>query len=156
MMVATHISEQVVAMSDLIPEPYITHFTVDLPAEDPSSFDGFTSVVSPMFDLVRVHEAQPFFVNFSTTCLPDIYLTRTVAAASRYERTPATIARTGTDSIVLQVYLSGSFSFEIDGRKEAVGANEIAFFDLRRPVNIQTGRVDNISLAVSRPRRIEE
>lgn len=135
-------------------EPFAQYFKIDLSAQAPDSFEGFAALVSPMFDLIRVHEDQPFHASVATTCLPDLYLTRTVAAASRYERHGKTIAKSGTDAIVVLVYLSGGFTFETDGRTETVQANEIAFFDLGHPLCIQTEQVDNISLVVSR-RRLE-
>lgn len=136
-------------------EPFVQHFNIDLPAQAPDSFEGFAAIVGPMFDLIRVHKDQPFHARVTGTCLPDIYLTRTVAAASRYKRDGKTIAKSGTDAIVVLAYLSGGFTFETDERTQAVGANEIAFFDLGRPLCIEAAFVDNISLVVSR-HRLEE
>lgn len=136
-------------------EPAVQHFKIDLPPEAPDSFEGFSALVSPMFDLIRVHSDQPFHASVATTCLPDLYLTRTVATASRFERHGKTITKSGTDAIVVLVYLSGGFTFETEGRTETVQAREIAFFDLRRPLSIQTEHVDNISLVVTR-HRLEE
>lgn len=95
---------------------------------------------------------MPFHAKVSTTFLPDIYLTRTEAGGSKYVREPKTVAQSGTDAIVALVYLSGSFTCEIDGRTETIQANEIVFLDLDRPITIQAEKVDNISLVIARQR----
>lgn len=138
------------AMSAQPSEHLIEHFVIDLPAGDAASFAGFAAVVSPMFELIPVHGDQPFHAHVAATCLPEIYLTRTVASASRYERHHRTIAQSGTDAVVVLVYLSTGFSIELDGRCEQVDAQDLVFLDLCKPVSIQAERVDNISLVVSR------
>lgn len=142
-------------MSHATPDTFVPHFRIVLPADDPNSFAGFTAVVSPMFDLTRLHDDRPFEAHVSTACLPDIYVTRTIASATRYERNTRTIAKSGTDAVVVLVYLSGGYAFDIEGRTDTVQANDVAFFDLRRPLSIQTEHVDNISLVISRQRLSE-
>jgi len=139
-------------MPHTLPDAFVPHFRIDLPADDANSFAGFTAVVSPMFDLTRLHADRAFEAHVSTACLPDIYVTRTIASATRYERNSRTIAKSGTDAVVVLVYLSGGYTFDIEGRAETVHANDVAFFDLRRPLSIQTDHVDNISLVISRQR----
>ncbi|HVR54401.1 MAG TPA: helix-turn-helix domain-containing protein, partial [Pseudorhodoferax sp.] len=75
--------------------------------------------------------------------------------ASRFERNHLTIARSGIDDVLVLVYLSGAFTYEVNGRVRDVQAHEIAFFDLTRPFSIQSVYVDNLSLAVSRRRLAE-
>lgn len=136
-------------------ESLIQRFEFDLPDDAPNSFEGFAAVVGPMFDLVRVHADQPYFARSSVSSLTDIFLSRAVAAASRFERSRKTIARSGTDDIVVVAYLSGCFTVETGGRQETVEANEIAFFDLSQPFCIQAEQVDNVSLLISRRRLAE-
>lgn len=136
-------------------ESLIQRFELDLPGDVPSSFERFAAVVGPMFDLVRVDADRPYFARSSVSCLTDLILSRAVAAASRFERGRKTIARSGTDDVVVLAYLSGRFTFEIDRRQELVEADEIAFFDLSQPLCIQTEHVDNVSLLISR-RRLSE
>ncbi|KQP43158.1 hypothetical protein ASF44_06205 [Pseudorhodoferax sp. Leaf274] len=128
---------------------------IALSAEAPDSFENFRILVHPMFDLVRVRAEEPFFAHASITCLPDVLLSRAVGAGARFERDHRTIARSGIDDILVLTYLSGSFRCEVDGSVRMVAAEEIAFFDLTRPFNIQTDRVDNISLHVARRRLAE-
>lgn len=133
----------------------IQHYAIDLPASDPGSFDGFVALVSPMFDLTRLHPEQPFEARVASTCLSELYLSRTVAGGSLYERSPQTMARSGTDAIVVLVYLNVGFALELDGQRHAVAPNELVFFDLRQPLRIHAEKVDNISLVLPR-QKLEE
>lgn len=128
---------------------------IELPAEAPDSFANFQILVRPMFELVRLRADVPFSARASITFLPDVLLSRTVNTAARFERDHRTIARSGIDDILVLAYLSGAFSFEVDGSAHVVESNEIAFFDLTRPFSIQSEQVDNISLHVSRRRLAE-
>lgn len=126
-----------------------------MPAEAPDSFANFQSLVRPMFDLVRLQADEPFFARASITALPDVLLSRAVNAGARFERNHRTIARSGIDDILVLAYLSGSFRCEVEGSVHVVQADEIAFFDLTRPFSIQSERVDNLSLHVTRRRLVE-
>src|SRR6218665_563834 len=128
---------------------------IELPVEAPDSFINFQHLVRPMFDLVRLRADLPFFARASITFLPDLLLSRTTNAASRFARTSRTIARSGIDDILVLVYLDGLFTYEVGGRASVVRAHEIAFFDLTQPFSIQSDHVDNISLAISRRRLAE-
>lgn len=131
---------------------FVQHLAFELSDDAPDSFEGFKAMVSPMFNVTRLHPDLPFGARVTTTFLPDIYLTSTEAGATRYERDAKTIAQTGTDAIVVLVYPTGGFTLTIDDRTEYVGSNEILFFDLQRPMAIQAERVDNISMVISRQR----
>lgn len=128
---------------------------IELPAEAPNSFANFQILVRPMFDLVRLRADLPFFARASITFLPDLLLSRALSAASRFERSHRTIARSGIDDVLVMVYLHGAFRCEIDGDVQMVEANEIAFYDLTRPFSIESECIDNISLHVSRRRLAE-
>ncbi len=142
-------------MSEPAEASLIQHYAIDLPASDPGSFDGFVALVSPMFDLTRLHPEQPFEAQVASTCLPEMYLTRTVAGGALYERSPQTMARSGTDAIVVLVYLNVGFAFELDGQRLKVAPNDLVFFDLRQPLRIHAEKVDNISLVLPR-QKLEE
>lgn len=139
-------------MPAALPDAFVKHLTVELPASPPGSFEGFASLVSPMFDLVRLDPKTPFQARVDTTLLPDLYLSRTRASGTRYIRDEKVIARSGTDAIVVLVYLSGPFTLEIDGRSQSVLPGEIVFLDLRQPMTIHAEQVDNLSLVVTRQR----
>lgn len=133
----------------------IQHYAIDLPASDPGSFDGFVALVSPMFDLTRLHPEQPFEARVDSTCLSELYLSRTVAGGTLFERSPQTMARSGTDAIVVVFYLNVGIAFELDGQRQAVAPNDLVFFDLRQPLRIHAEMVDNISLVLPR-QKLEE
>lgn len=128
---------------------------IELPDEAPDSFANFQILVRPMFDVVRLRGDEPFFARAGVTFLPDLLLSRSVNSATRFDRSHRVIARSGIDDVLVVVYLSGSFTYEVDGKVGDVRAHEIAFFDLARPFCIQSEHVDNISLAISRRRLAE-
>ena len=142
-------------MSRLQAETFVQRQGIELPADAPDGFTTFQGMVRPMFDLTRLQHDEPFFARAAVTFLPDVLLSRAVNAAARFDRTQRTIARSGIDDILVLVYLSGSFTFEIDGVSRVVDAHQIAFFDLNVPFSIESQRVDNISLSVSRRRLAE-
>ncbi|HIV69951.1 MAG TPA: helix-turn-helix domain-containing protein [Candidatus Aquabacterium excrementipullorum] len=136
-------------------ETFVQRQEIELPPDAPDSFTIFQGVVHPMFDLTRLRHDEPFFARAAVTFLPDVLLSRAVNAAARFDRTRRTIARSGIDDVLVLVYLSGSFTFEVNGTSRPVDANHIAFFDLNLPFSIESQHVDNISLAVSRRRLAE-
>ncbi len=136
-------------------ETVVQRQVIELPADAADTFANFQILVRPMFDLVRLRDDVPFFAHAAVTFLPDLLLSRSVNSATRFDRSQRAIARSGIDDVLVVVYLSGSFTCEIDGQVGDVQAHEIAFFDLARPFCIQSEHVDNISLAVSRRRLAE-
>lgn len=136
-------------------ETTVQRQVIELPADAADSFSNFQALVRPMFDLVRLRDDTPFFAHATVTFLPDVLMSRAVNAGSRFDRNHRTIARSGIDDILVLVYLSGSFTFEVNGSLRRVQANEIAFFDLMQPFTIESEHTDNISLALSRRRLLE-
>jgi len=132
----------------------IKAYKLDFPESDPNGFAGFRAAVQPMFDLCRADESEPFYATVTVHVLTDMLLTGTKCPGTIYERTPATIASSGSDDILVLFYQNGTFSYEIDGELETVAAEEIAFFDLAQPVVFRADAVDNISLIIAR-RRLE-
>jgi len=134
-------------------ESIVQRQEIELPADAPDSFAKFQIVVRPMFDVARLREDLPFFARSSITFLPDVLLSHARTSASRFDRNQRAIARSGIDDILVTVYLSGSFTSEVDGRVSVVEANEIAFFDLTRPFSIESRQpIHNIALHIPRRR----
>ena len=140
------------SMPNSASEAFVKHLHVELPAHAPGSFEDYTALVGPMFDLVRMDVRAPFEARVDVTMLPDLYLSQTQAGGIRHIRDDKVIARSGTDAIVVLVYRRGDFTLDIDGRQECIQSGDIVFLDLQQPMCIQAERVDNVSLVVSRQR----
>lgn len=131
---------------------FLPRHDFEFPDDAPESFEGFRTLLSPMFDLLRVREDEPFFARSSIVSLTDVLLSTSTCGAARFERSRRAITRSAIDDVVVQVYLDGAFTFEIDGHLETVRAGEIAFFDMTRVFSVEAAAVHNIALSLSRRR----
>lgn len=139
------------------PQPtFIDCYKAEFPGNDPQSAELYAKLLASTFefDVPAFARDTPFFAKSEIYCLPDVVVSRTKSAAGRYMRTLKTIARTGTDQILVVCYTSGHFMMTTAGKTKRVEAGELAFIDLSQQIVIEAPAVENVSLAVSR-RKLE-
>ncbi len=132
----------------------IQSYQLHFPAHIETSFENFRASVRPMFELSRHDDTTPFEARVSIHVLTDMLLSAATCPGSRFVRSIDEITTSGADDLLVLIYQSGGFSFEVEGHSGYVEALEVAFFDLAKPVRISADAVDNISLIVAR-RRLE-
>lgn len=138
---------------DIEHQARIDCYSAEFHADDPAGPLSYADVVRSSFDfdIPEFAAAEPFAAQCQVFFLPDLTVSWTRTTASRFTRTARTIATQGTDQILVVCYASGWFDMTVEGTTRRVQAGEVAFIDLTREVMIEAPRVDNFSLAISRP-----
>ena len=85
-------------------------------------------------------DETPFEATFSCANIDTLNLSRVNASAHKVSRSEASIARSGSDHIILNFVLAGSLVAEQDGRTTVVGAGEAVACDTRRPYSLRIDR----------------
>lgn len=142
----------------VLPEPvrpgFVDCYAARFEGHGPEGSEAYARVLRPSFDFEIPPEQgeAPFEATAEVCFLPDIVVSRARSTASRLRRSAATIAERGTDQILVFCYTSGSFEMTAAGRTRRVAAGELAFVDLASEVVIEAEAVDNVGLAIARPR----
>lgn len=135
---------------------FIDCYKAEFPENDPRSATSYAKMLSPVFDfeVPSFATGSSFFARSEIYGLPDVTVSRVRSGASRFTRTIQTMARHGTDQILVVCYTSGHFTMTAAGKTKHVGAGALAFIDLSQEITIEAPSVENVSLALSR-RRLE-
>jgi AraC-like DNA-binding protein/mannose-6-phosphate isomerase-like protein (cupin superfamily) len=135
---------------------YIDCYQAAFPESDPQSVVSFARMLSPVFDfeVPSFAKGTPFFAASEIYSLPQVTVSRAKSGAGRFTRTIRTMARHGTDQILVVCYTRGYLTMTIAGKTRRVEAGDFVFIDLSQEVTIEAPVVENVSLAVSR-RRLE-
>jgi len=96
-------------------------------------------------------DETPFEATFSCASIDALNLSRVNASAHKVSRSEASIARSGSDHVILNFVLAGSMVAEQDGRSTVVGAGEAVACDTRRPYSLRMdGPIELINVGLPR------
>lgn len=109
----------------------------------PGSRDDFAQwrwAVSPLFDVEsRVSGIEAGYAASSVNFLfGGTRVGCSTMSTSRFDRSPYTIARSGLDDVLVQMYVAGGYSLDMGREAVEVRAGDIALIDLGRPVTLQS------------------
>ena len=102
------------------------------------------------FDTPDPAQRLSFSGGFTSTHFGAMRLGTSVSSGAVTRRDRATIARSGTDDYVLQIYKSSDYLLKANGEDIAVKAGDVAVIDFTRPMAMHSPRVSNVALVVSR------
>lgn len=114
--------------------------------------DLWREIAAPFFD-VELDEAPatPFGGTVTTLSFGDVIVVHSALSGQRYARDAAR-ARTGPwDQIAFQLYCSGSFKGDYDGREVAGGRGDVNVIDFTRPYAKASTDEADINLILPRP-----
>lgn len=97
-------------------------------------------------------ELEPFRADLVSYALGPVVLGATRASSQRFRRTPETIARSGVDHVIVQLYTSGGYDGVAGNRPMQVRAGDICVFDLAQVLETRATAFANVTLVVPRPR----
>lgn len=109
-------------------------------------------MIAPLFEVSLPHDQaiQTFRIKFDSYHLGPLLLGSVGSSAQHFRRSPATIAGSGVDHYVIQLYTQGSYSGEVEGRAVNVGPGDISILDLSRTLHTQADDFHNLTLVVPR------
>ncbi len=102
-------------------------------------------------DELAAGEAQPFRADLHSYALGSILLGMARASGQRFRRTAVTIARSGVDHIIMQLYVKGGYEGVADDRPIRVEPGDICVLDLARTFETKARAFENVTLVVPRP-----
>lgn len=97
-------------------------------------------------------EPGPFRADLVSYALGPVVLGATRASGQRFRRTPETIARSGVDHVIVQLYTGGGYDGVAGSRPMQVRAGDICVFDLAQTLETRATAFANVTLVVPRPR----
>ncbi|WP_063683990.1 helix-turn-helix domain-containing protein [Bradyrhizobium stylosanthis] len=127
-------------------------FTADL--MDPSAnIAAWREAIATLFDVdeLAADEPGPFRADVSSYAMGPVLIGLSRASGQRFRRTPETIARSGVDHIILQLYVAGGFDGVAGARPVRVRAGDICLFDLAQTLETRATAFENVTLVVPRP-----
>jgi AraC-like DNA-binding protein len=116
------------------------------------NFETWRQTLGSLFDidLNGIGKTETFRADIATYFMGPILLGTGDSTAQNYERTNRTIARSGVDPLLVQLYTRGGFSGTADGREMTVKQNDIGVLDMARCLKTHSPRSANITLVVPR------
>ncbi|WP_128925346.1 helix-turn-helix domain-containing protein [Bradyrhizobium guangxiense] len=114
---------------------------------------AWREAVATLFDVdqLAADEPSPFRADISSYAMGPVLIGLSRASGQRFRRTPETIARSGVDHIILQLYLRGGFDGLAGDSPVRVHAGDICLFDLAQTLETRATAFENVTLVVPRP-----
>ena len=116
------------------------------------NYSLWCKVTNTLFDI----DAEPpgelrrFYADLTSYAMGSILLGHTRSMAQRFSRTTATIARSGIDHIIVQLYIAGGYQGTIGAAEVEVRAGDICVLDCAETLETQATDFENLTLAVPR------
>ncbi|UVF22245.1 helix-turn-helix domain-containing protein (plasmid) [Microvirga terrae] len=110
------------------------------------------NIVSPLFD-VAVADTQAvasFQVKIDSYHFGPLLLGSVAASGQEFRRSPVTIARSGVDHYLVQLYPVGGYAGDAEGRTVHVHPGDLSILDLSRTMHTRAETFQNLSLVVPR------
>ncbi|WP_141935906.1 helix-turn-helix domain-containing protein [Bradyrhizobium sp. UNPA324] len=114
---------------------------------------AWREAVATLFDVdeLAADEPGPFRADISSYAMGPVLIGLSRASGQRFRRTAETIARSGVDHIILQLYLRGGYHGVAGTRPMRVRAGDICLFDLAQTLETKATAFENVTLVVPRP-----
>ncbi|HXH47473.1 MAG TPA: helix-turn-helix domain-containing protein [Bradyrhizobium sp.] len=127
-------------------------FTADQ-METAANVAAWREAVATLFEVdeLAAGEPGPFRADLSSFAMGQVLIGLSRASSQRFRRTAETIARSGVDHIILQLYLKGGFDGVAGDRPVQVRAGDICLFDLAQTLETRATAFENVTLVVPRP-----
>lgn len=114
---------------------------------------AWREAVATLFDVDELGrgEPAPFSADLCSYAMGPVLIGLSRASGQRFLRTTATVARSGVDHIILQLYLKGGFDGVAGEMPVRVRAGDICAFDLAQTLETRATAFENVTLVVPRP-----
>nr|WP_246408425.1 helix-turn-helix domain-containing protein [Microvirga lupini] len=116
------------------------------------AFWSWRSIASPLFDvaLPDLRAIDTFEVEVDSYHLGPLVLGSVSANAQQFRRSPLTVARSGVDHYLVQLYLQGGYAGEVEGRPIQVRPGDVSILDLSQTLQTQADNFHNLNFIVPR------
>jgi len=137
------------AISTLVPS--FGFVAEDMGADE--NIAAWREAVATLFDVDELASGEPgrFRADIRSYALGPVLLGLSRASSQRFLRTPETIARSGVDHIILQLYVRGGYDGRAGDAAVRVRAGDICLLDLAQTLETRATAFENLTLVVPRP-----
>lgn len=116
-----------------------------------AAFQAWSGTVASVYDLdVAREDLTDFKFGFSAWHFGSLILGASQSEAIRFWRSPQTIARSGIDHYLVQVYEEGGFRSHVEGRDMMIEPGDVWIVDLSRTVRNDQAKFRSTNLAIPR------
>lgn len=116
-----------------------------------AAFQQWSETVATVYDLdVAREDVADFRFGFSAWHFGSLVLGVSETDKIKFWRSPQTIARSGIDHYLVQVYEEGRFASSVEGKDMLVDTGDVWIVDLSRPVKNDQVSFRSINLAIPR------
>ncbi len=129
----------------------IIHFTSqDLSADE--NYAAWRQATDTLFDIDCLSAGHPvrFQADLTSYSMGSILLGHTRSVAQRFSRSTATIARSGIDHIIVQLYMVGGYHGHAGSASIVVQAGDICVLDCAETFATQASDFENLTLVIPR------
>jgi AraC-like DNA-binding protein len=110
------------------------------------------NIVSPLFDVVIADKqaVDAFQIRIDGYHLGPLLLGGVASSSQEFRRSPVTIARSGVDHYLVQLYSAGGYVGDAECRTVQVRPGDLCILDMSRTVHTHAETFQNLSLVVPR------
>jgi AraC-like DNA-binding protein len=114
---------------------------------------AWREAVGTLFDVDELASGEPgrFRADLRSYAMGPVLLGLARASGQRFTRTAETIARSGVDHIILQLYIKGGYDGRAGHAAVRVRAGDICMLDLAQTLQTRATAFENLTLVVPRP-----
>ena len=140
------------AIGELVPR--FGFQAVDL--EPDANAAAWREAVATLFDVdeLAAGEAGPFQADLVTYAMGSVVLGITRASGQRFHRSLDTVARSGIDHVIVQLYTRGGYDGVAGERPMRVRAGDVCLFDLAQTLETRATPFENLTLVAPRPKLV--
>ncbi|MGE5157191.1 MAG: helix-turn-helix domain-containing protein [Gemmatimonas sp.] len=117
------------------------------------NISAWREAVATLFDVdeFALADADRFRADIRSYAMGPVLLGLSRASGQRFRRTAETIARSGVDHIILQLYVKGGYDGVAGDQPMHVGAGDICLLDLAQTLDTRASAFENLTLVMPRP-----
>lgn len=146
---AAALNDASAALSPIVPS--FGFLAEDMAADE--NILAWREAVATLFDIDELASSDQsgFRADLRSYAMGPILLGLARASGQCFRRTPETIARSGVDHIILQLYLSGGYDGRAGHTAVHVGAGDVCVLDLAQTLETRATAFESLTLVVPRP-----
>jgi AraC-like DNA-binding protein len=132
------------------PLPQYGFDAAEMSPED--NYSAWRSAVATMFDIDMPGRGDlgPFHADLRTFAMGSVLFGLARAAAQRFHRTNETIARSGVDHVIVQLYVKGGYTGVAGKRPIVVRQGDICVLDFAETLDTQATDFENLTIVIPR------
>ncbi len=130
----------------------LVQFSLKITPGQEGEFEAWRQTIAPMFELTLPHStrAVDYYLNTVGYYFSEISLSKSICAATIFDRNSRVIAQSGLDWVTIMTYTKGSYTLTINGETRRIEPGDFVVFDMSHPFRIEAQDYENLSVNIPR------